>query len=58
MALRNPAQGSWELLSTLSCTLGVDWMASEGPIKPQLFHDPLIHPGACPYQQTLWLPLH
>lgn len=58
MALRNPAQGSWEPLPTLSCTLGMGSMASEGPIKPQLFRDPLIHPRACPCQQTLWLSPH
>lgn len=58
MALRNPAQGSWEPLPTLSYTLGMGSMASEGPIQPQLFRDPLIHPGACPCQQTLWLSPH
>lgn len=58
MALRNATQGSWEPLSTLPCTSGMGSAPSEGRIKPQLFHDPLIHPGACPCQQTLWLSLH
>lgn len=56
--LRNPARGSWEPLSTSPCTLGMGSMASEGPIKPQQFLNSLIHPGACPRQQILCLPLH